>query len=127
MDEAVAFRYWKVGNLARRIVDHLIRHLRLEGFHVSDIDIKMPDEASYRLEKIPESGEYNLVGDWLDERGRKLGSLIFHPDGRFIVEHEVVKPHPTMRNQLIVAVSAWGQGDEVTAESRLQPVLETSA
>ncbi len=123
-DEAVAFRYWKIGNLARQVVEHLIRHLMREGLHASEIAIKAPDEARYRLEKNPDNGEYSLMGDWFDEQGRKLGCLVFHPDGSFFVEHEVVKPHPRLSQCSIAAVSAWGKRGELNAESRLQPLAE---
>jgi hypothetical protein len=121
MDEAVAYRYQEIKNLANSIVGLLRDEVVKLGFDPSAVRIMNPKDAEYRLEKDPSSHEYSLVGDWLDSKGQKLGCLLFHADGSFYVEHDVVKPHPTKRRWFVEAVNAWGKDAEIKAEARLLP------
>ena len=119
VDEAVQFRYFNIKDLANEIVRQLRNELDRLGFASSEVNIKQPAEAEYRLEKNPSNCEYTLIGDWFDERGAKLGCLLFHADGTFYVEHDVIKPHPKQQRRFVEAVNAWGKGDRIKAEARL--------
>lgn len=107
----------------RPVVDAVWRGLREEvdklGFTGTAVWITEPESASYRLERDPASGENALVGEWRDGRGARLGSLVFHPDGSFFVEHDVVRPHPRRPGTFVEAVTAWGRGMDIRCEPRL--------
>ena len=124
MSDAVTRRYLAVRGLLDAVMQQLQKTLRDEGFAAEALVLSSPEEAIYRLEKDPSNGEYSLVGDWIGEQGNKLGSLLFHADGSFFVEHDVVRPHPSKRRWFVEAVNAWGKGDNIKAESRLLPMPE---
>ena len=92
------------------------------GFDDASVRLQPAAKADYYLEKDPASGEYTLVGDWLDKRGYKEGTLVFHADGSFFVEQNVVQPHPRKKKWFVEAINAWGKGDEIKAEARLMPM-----
>ncbi|MBT2971154.1 MAG: hypothetical protein B6D72_06965 [gamma proteobacterium symbiont of Ctena orbiculata] len=117
-------RFYKIEGLANRIVERLHQEVLKLGFASGDISLKRPQEASYRLERDPASCEYSLVGDWLSEQGMKLGTLLFHADGSFFVEQDVVRPHPRHSGWFVEAVNAWGRGDVIKAEARLLAMPE---
>jgi hypothetical protein len=119
MDESIALRYHKIEQLADRIFECLCEEALKLGFANEELGFKHPQEASFRLERDPASCEYSLVGDWLSEQGMKLGTLLFHADGSFFVEQDVVRPHPKRSGFFVEAVNAWGRGDEIKAEARL--------
>lgn len=124
MDETVAVRFYKIEQLADQVFDQLYREVLKLGFNNGDVPLKRPQDADYRLERDPSTSEYSLVGDWISEQGAKLGTLLFHADGSFFVEHDVVRPHPTRSGWFVEAVNAWGKGDTIRAEARLLPMPE---
>lgn len=124
MDEAVAQRYQMIKPQAEEIVKRLQYEVAYLGFDPAEITIMSPQKAEYRLERDPSNGDYSLVGDWRDERGMKIGSLLFHADGSFFVEHDVIRPHPTKLRWFVEAVNAWGKDAEIKAEARLLPQPE---
>lgn len=115
-------RLAEVKGLAEQIDLRFKQEVQRLGFDQASVSLKSPDQADYYLEKDPASGEYTLVGDWLDKRGFKEGTLVFHSDGSFFVEQNVVQPHPQKRKWFVEAVNAWGKGDEIKAEARLLPM-----
>jgi hypothetical protein len=123
MDESVAVRFYKIEQRAERIFDRLYQEVLKLGF-AEEITLQRPNEAHYRLEKDPATCEYSLVGDWTSEQGMKLGTLLFHSDGSFFVEQDVVRPHPKRKGWFVEAVNAWGKGDEIKAEARLLAMPE---
>ncbi|MEW8013640.1 MAG: hypothetical protein AB2807_02285 [Candidatus Sedimenticola endophacoides] len=123
MDEALVLRYNGIIDLAEEIRRRLQHEVDKLGFDESEVSLKSPTDAHYRLEKDPASCEYSLVGDWRDTAGFKMGTLLFHADGSFFVEHDVVKPHPSNKRWFVEAVNAWGRGTEIKAEARLLPVV----
>ena len=119
MDESVAVRFFKVEKLAYDVHQRLYEEVEKLGFSDSEIILKSPEEASYRLERDPSNSEFSLVGDWRNEQGMKLGTLLFHADGSFFVEHDIIKPHPTKPEWFVEAVNAWGNSTVIKAEPRL--------
>ena len=124
MDETVAVRFYKIEQLADQVFDQLYREVLKLGFNNGDVKLKRPQDANYRLERDPSTSEYSLVGDWISEQGAKLGTLLFHADGSFFVEQDVVRPHPTRSGWFVEAVNAWGKHDSIKAEARLLPMPE---
>ena len=93
------------------------------GFAPGAVAIGDPALARYRLERDPASGAESLVGEWRDARGQKQGNLVFHADGSFFVEYDVIRPHPKDPRWFVEAVEAWGRDPEIRAEARLLPAL----
>jgi hypothetical protein len=58
------------------------------------------------------------VGEWLDERGYRIGMLVFHPDGSCFADFDVVRMHPVDARWFVEAVEAWAgapDGDDSAA------------
>jgi hypothetical protein len=124
MDKSVEVRFLQVEELANQIFVKLNEEVMKLGFTINDVVLKRPQDAVYRLERDPASGEYSLVGDWTDEKGAALGGLLFHADGSFFAEQDVVRPHPKKSAWFVEAVNAWGRADVIKAEARLLPMPE---
>ena len=124
LDDEIQSRYQAVMDLANEIVEQLNAEVAKLGFSVSDVRIRSADEADYRLEKDPSTSAYALVGEWFDERGGKLGSILFHADDSFYAEQDVVKPHPSKKGWFVEAVNAWGKAGRIKSEARLLPMPE---
>lgn len=123
MKDPVQTRLAEVTPLAMAIRDALQGQVERLGFAVGEVQISDPLAAEYRLERDPASGEDSLVGEWRDQKGQKLGNLVFHADGSFFVEHDVIRNHPKRPGWFVEAVNAWGRGDDIRAEPRLMPML----
>jgi hypothetical protein len=117
-------RYDQLDPLAQAIHAALLAELDKLGFIPGTITIADPAQVGYRLERDPASGEHSLVGEWRDPRGQKLGGLVFHQDGSFFVEHDVIRSHPRDDRWFVEAVNAWGRDFDIRAEPRLLPVPE---
>ena len=123
MTDSVQTRLAEVTPLALAIRDALQGQVERLGFAVGDVQISDPLAAKYRLERDTASGEYSLLGEWRDQRGQKIGNLVFHADGSFFVEHDVIRNHPKWPGWFVEAVNAWGRGGDIRAEPRLMPML----
>lgn len=93
------------------------------GFSADEISIGAPDDAAYWLDRDPASGEPSLMGEWRDAAGAKVGTMSFHADGTFFVEHDVVRTHPSKPRFFVEAVTAWGRNDTIKSEPRLLPMV----
>jgi hypothetical protein len=123
-DPAVASRYAEIRALAESIGQRFEQEVIKLGFEQQAVSLMSPAEANYYLEFDHGSGEYSLKGDWIDKRGMRQGSLVFHSDGSFFVEQDVVKAHPKKKNWFVEAVNAWGRDMDIRAEARLLPMPE---
>lgn len=124
MDEIIAIRYYKIRALANQVIDRLNREFVRLGYAEHEIELNKPIEANYRLERDQSSSEYNLVGEWQDAKGAKLGRLLFYADGSFLVEQDVNRPHPTRQGWLVKAVKGWGNSERIDTEVQLYPMSE---
>jgi len=93
------------------------------GFTSEELLLRPLSELKYRLETDPASGEAALIGEWRDAHGHKVGEMIFHPDGSFFAEHDVVRVHPGNSRLFVEAVTAWGRDAKVNSEPRLLPMV----
>ena len=93
------------------------------GFPISRID---PDiqRAEYSLSRDPASGEDSLIGIWRDPKGHKQGEILFHADGSFFAEYDVIAEHPGNNRWFVEAVTAWGRDTHIKAEAKLLPLIE---
>jgi hypothetical protein len=80
------------------------------------------ERACFELQRDPASGQSSLVGIWRDANGQRVGSIIFHCDGSFFAEYDVVEPHPQDRRWFVEAVNAWGKNNTIKSEPRLLPM-----
>ncbi|HYN76616.1 MAG TPA: hypothetical protein VES73_02345 [Lamprocystis sp. (in: g-proteobacteria)] len=117
-------RYDQIAPLAQAIRAALAAELDKLGFAPGSIPVGNPDDAAYRLERDPACGEHSLVGEWRDALGQKLGGLVFHEDGSFFVEYDVIRTHPRNDRWFVEAVNAWGRNSDIRAEPRLLPMPE---
>lgn len=81
------------------------------------------DALMFSLKRDPFSQQDSVEGTWLDHQRQRLGSVVFHADGTFFAEYDVVQPHPLKSRWFVEAVTAWGQGSEVKTEARLLPAV----
>lgn len=93
------------------------------GFAAGEVTISEPTDAQFWLSKDPASGESSLLGEWRDDNGVMLGSMAFHADGTFFVEHDVIRVHPSKPRYFVEAVTAWGLNDGIRSEPRLLPMV----
>jgi hypothetical protein len=121
--DSVQARLEAVTPLALAICAALQEQVQRLGFPPGAVEIGDALAAAYRLESDPASGEQSLLGEWRDPRGQKLGSLVFHADGTFFVEYDVIRGHPRRPGWFVEAVNAWGRGEDIRAEPRLLPMV----
>lgn len=117
-------RYDQIALLAQAIRTALTAELDKLGFAPGSVPVGDPATAAYRLERDPACGEHSLVGEWRDAKGQKLGGLVFHEDGSFFVEYDVICTHPRNDRWFVEAVNAWGRDADIRAEARLLPLPE---
>jgi hypothetical protein len=123
MSEEVAARFVDLSPLVYAVCRMLQEEVHKLGFPPEELRLMGADQASFRLERDPASGDHSLVGEWRDPHGGKVGSLAFHADGSFFAEQDVVRVHPKRPRWFIEAVTAWGRGDQIKAEPRLLPMV----
>lgn len=94
-----------------------------------DPDIK---RAEYSLSRDPASGKDSLVGIWRDAKGHKQGEILFHADGSFFAEYDVIRQHPAKPKWFVEGVAVWGRignkserrTDNIKSELKLLPLVE---
>jgi hypothetical protein len=121
--DPVQARLTAVAPLAAAICRSLREQVARLGFDPAEVRIGDALAAVYRLEPDPASGSESLIGEWRDRHGQRVGNLVFHADGSFFVEHDVVRTHPADPGQFVEAVNAWGRGQRILAEPRLLPMV----
>jgi hypothetical protein len=109
--------------LAETLCLALREEVRKLGFADEAITIPGLEAAEFRLHRDPALGTDSLVGEWRDPQGQRCGMLLFHADGSFFAEHDVVQLHPADPCWFVEAVNAWGRDGEVRAEPRLMPMM----
>ena len=119
MDEQIAERIRRESALAEQLLDALAAESRKLGFPPNDPQLLPLDELHWRLETDAFSGSRSLVGDWRDAHGHRVGGMIFHADGSFFAEHDIVRTHPGNPRVFVEAVTAWGRDDGIKSEPRL--------
>jgi hypothetical protein len=111
------------GPLAQALCSALGGELEKLGFATGSVPIGRPETAIYHLERDPAAGTNSLCGEWRDNHGHRIGMLLFHADGSFFAEHDVVRVHPRDGRWFVEAVHAWGREDRISVEPRLMPMV----
>lgn len=107
--------------LGETVCRALVEELRKLGLEASGVPIPRFDQIRFAVERDPFSGRDSLRGEWLDGSGNRIGHLLFHADGSFWAEHDVVCDHPDDARWFVEAVTAWGREDRIKSEARLLP------
>lgn len=84
-----------------------------EGIHAATFDAKYDSYAKH----------FTLEGVWRDERGNRCGCILFHGDGSFYAEYDIVRPHPSKKRWFVESVTAWGREPIIKAELKLLPTI----
>ena len=113
------------------LAEALCRALRAEagriGFDAATLAGVDALGAEFQLQTDPASGGEGLLGEWFDRHRCRVGMLLFHADGSFFAEYDIVRPHPGNPRLFVEAVEAWGRGDDIRCEARLMPMIDESA
>lgn len=86
--------------------------------------IENKDQIIFNLLRDDLSDDYSLQGVWNYASGYKQGMLLFHPNGCFYGEYDVVKPHPSKRQWFVEAITVWGDKSSIKSEPKLIPAVE---
>ena len=123
MSRSVELYKQQVREIAETVCKALQDESDKMGFPESHID---PDinRAEFSLSRDPASGEDSLVGIWRDPKGRKQGEILFHADGSFFAEYDVIGQHPKKKQWFVEAVTAWGRENTIKSEPKLLPAVE---
>ena len=122
-DEKIRAHLDSVSLLAQAICTVLDAEVMRLGFPPGKVLIAAHTDAEYRLDRDPASGQDSLVGIWRNAQGYKCGELLFHADGSFFAEYDVIQVHPGKPRWFVEAVTAWGRGSTIRSEPRLLPVV----
>jgi hypothetical protein len=60
---------------------------------------------------------------WRRAQGLKCGELLFHADGSFFAEYDVIHVHARQPRWFVEVVTAWGRGSTLKSEARLLPAI----
>jgi len=82
------------------------------------------EDLSFSISKDSYAQKDSLEGFWVGPQKNRIGSIVFHGDGTFYAEHDVIKAHPANKKWFIEAVTAWGKGENIKTELRLLPYPE---
>lgn len=123
MNMSVEQRFEQIRDIAESISEALRNEVLVMGLSINCIDPDI-ERANYSLSRDPGSGEDSLIGVWRDERGQKQGEILFHADGSFYAEYDVVREHPKKDNWFIEAVTAWGRENMIKSDPKLLPLVE---
>lgn len=114
-------RYEQVRSLGQSVCETLQKEMLKMGLGMDLINPRL-ERASFELSRDPASNEFSLIGTWRDKNGHKQGMILFHADGSFFAEYDVICEHPKKPHWFVEAVTAWGKDGLIKAEPRLLPV-----
>lgn len=113
-------RLQEVRELAEAACDALLKEVFDNGLPASCINPAL-ERACFEISRDPYDGSYSLIGVWRDINGNKQGEILFHSDGSFFAEYDVISEHPKRPQWFIEAVTAWGNQQNLKTELRLLP------
>jgi len=122
MGAEIQKRLLELRGRAEKVCERLKSEVETVGLEVCLIN-PLVEEADYSLSRDPASGKDSLVGTWRDGFGHKRGEMVFHADGSFFAEYDVICPHPKDSRWFVEAVTAWGKDSLIRSELRLLPAV----
>lgn len=122
MNTEVRQRYERVHALGVSVCDAMLTEVRRNGLPVTVINPVL-ERAQFDLNRDPSDGNYSLVGIWRDAHGNRQGEILFHHDGSFYAEYDVICEHPEKPKWFVEAVTAWGNRTKLRSELKLLPSI----
>lgn len=113
--------YEHVKELGWKVCEQLLVEMDKLGLKRELISPRL-ERASFEMKRDPSTGENSLIGIWRDKNGLKQGEIIFHSDGSFFAEYDVVCEHPKNTRWFVESVTAWGNTSLIKSDPRLLPV-----
>ena len=110
----------QVRALGESACEAMLREVFQCGLPADCIDPSL-GRARFELSRDPFDGNYSLIGIWRDDHGQKQGEILFHSDGSFMAEYDVISEHPHKPKWFIEAVTAWGNRTQLRSELKLLP------
>jgi len=104
--------------LGNKVCDVLKEKINKLGFAEGDENICF-DKLNFNLSLDSFAKQHSLEGVWTGTKNNRLGSIIFHGDGSFYAEYDVIQPHPTDRRWFIEAIEVWGNESSIKTEFKL--------
>lgn len=124
MSDALTAKIQENAAQAEIICAELNRQILKLGFPVERANVVIDDSMQYRLERDPASGLDSLVGMWMHPTSHyKLGTLLFHVDGSFFAEYDILQPHPSKSKWFVEAINVWGNANTIKGDPKLLPAL----
>jgi hypothetical protein len=124
MNDSLAAKILQNAVQADVICQELNQQILKLGFPPERADVTLGSHVQYSLQRDTFSGLDSLVCVWTHPTsGYKTGMLLFHADGTFFAEYDVLQPHPSKRKWFVEAVTVWGRGDDIKGDPRLLPAL----
>ncbi len=124
MSDALNARIQQHAPQTETICAELNRQIIKLGFAAERATVQAQALEQFRLERDPASGLDTLVGVWMHPSSHyKLGTLLFHGDGSFFAEYDVLQPHPSKPQWFVEAVSVWGNAENMKGDPKLLPAL----
>jgi len=122
MNSEVRQRFERMQALGETVCDALLMEVRRNGLPATAINPNL-ERAQFDLSRDPSDGTYCLVGIWRDAHGNKQGEILFHHDGSFYAEYDVICEHPAKPQWFVEAVTAWGNTTKLRSELKLLPTI----
>lgn len=82
------------------------------------------DNLQFSLQRDPYTQQDTLEGLWKGAQQNRIGSILFHGDGSFFAEFDVVQVHPRKPGWFVEKITAWGNGEMLKTEAELLPMPE---
>jgi hypothetical protein len=122
MNSEIRQRLERVQALGESVCDAMLMEVHRNGLPATLIDPVL-DRAQFDLSRDPSDGNYSLIGIWRDAHGNKQGEILFHHDGSFYAEYDVICEHPKRPQWFVEAVTAWGNSTKLRSELKLLPSI----
>jgi hypothetical protein len=123
MSPEIRQRYKQVQALGESVCDAMLMEVHRNGLPATMINPVL-EHAQFELSREPLEGNYSLIGIWRDAHGNKQGEILFHHDGSFYAEYDVIRKHPSKPKWFIEAVTAWGNNTILRSELKLLPSVD---
>lgn len=110
--------------LGEKICHAMLAEVNKLGF-AENINITIDfEQLSFNFSRDTYAQHDSLEGAWTNPMNNRIGSIVFHGDGTFYAEYDVLQAHPTKKRWFVEAVTAWGKDDSIKTEPRLLPFPE---
>jgi hypothetical protein len=122
MSPEIRQRYKQVQALGESVCDAMLMEVHRNGLPATMINPVL-EHAQFELSREPLDGNYSLIGIWRDAHGNKQGEILFHHDGSFYAEYDVICEHPEKPKWFVEAVTVWGNQTVLRSELKLLPSI----